>query len=430
LVISFKSRALVYLTFNGVYQNTNGIGRQTATIVGTVERHWAAICEEFGPTSFFVVTPAAYNALMWGTSVDGPLHVQAAAERTGGTLSSLIVPDGEFWSVCTWRILCEAAGQRIAELTGTFAEVLVIAVDAPYLHVGVPLTARCSNRLRVVHCPYSSYLLSASLEPHPDRENWEADAYRQIHSSPTVHVADVCRFMTRHLVARYELPARVFVPFESSLDLDSRDFQLDDEATIAGTLDRYGVPRDQPLLLAFGRAHPIKGLDVLLRALQDFPERALHVVIVAVPYPGDERYLASLRSLAGRTGLGVTFIDHYDRTLPRAASQWRNTRVACCPSRVDTLPNVPMEVGLWARKGGPIVIASATGGLPECVDDGRTGILFPNGDAAALRTTVLSVLRTPPSVFDPMRQAACEKVYSERNQHTNLVRLLRVVWGR
>jgi len=42
-------RALFYLTFNGVHQNTNGIGRQTATMVGTVERHWAELCNEFGP---------------------------------------------------------------------------------------------------------------------------------------------------------------------------------------------------------------------------------------------------------------------------------------------------------------------------------------------------------------------------------------------
>jgi len=64
----------------------------------------------------------------------------------------------------------------------------------------------------------------------------------------------------------------------------------------------------------------------------------------------------------------------------------------------------------------PIVIASDTGGMAECVDDGRTGFLVRNGNAAALRAAILNVLGAPADAFNPMRRAAYDKVQRERNQ--------------
>src|SRR5438477_4014396 len=108
-----EKRAIFYLTFNGVHQNTNGIGRQTATMIGMVERHWAQISDEFGQTAFFVVTPAPYNKKLWGISGDRPRHVRSVAQRTGGALYSLPVPDDTFWNVATWRSLCQDSAKTI-----------------------------------------------------------------------------------------------------------------------------------------------------------------------------------------------------------------------------------------------------------------------------------------------------------------------------
>lgn len=424
------SRAICYLTFNGVYQNTNGIGRQTSTMVGTVSHHWDEVAQAFGPTAFSVITPSPYNEMIWGTDILWPDHVRSVARRTGGDLITLNVSGERFWSVATWRTLCEGAASAISELSSAFSEVLVLAVDVPFLHVGLECAKRPrACRIHVVHCPYSSYQLSKDMEPHPEREGWEADAFHRIPGVPTIHIGDVCRFMTSHLASTYSLSKSCFVPFESSLNLDSSDFQLDDDEAVGGVLSRYGVPRDRPLLLAFGRAHRIKGLDLLLESLQSFPDSSVHVVLVAVPYPGDDDYIAQLRALISGTGLGVTLLDRYDRELPRAVAQWHQTRVVCCPSRLDTLPNVPMEVALWASRRGPVVLASDVGGIPECVEDGRTGYLFRSGDVRALRTRLLSILREAPESHETMRGMAYRKVRRERDQRSNLLQLLSLVWS-
>ena len=41
------------------------------------------------------------------------------------------------------------------------------------------------------------------------------------------------------------------------------------------------------------------------------------------------------------------------------------------------------------------VVASAVGGIPELVEDGRSGLLVPPGDAAALAEAVTRLVRDP-----------------------------------
>lgn len=58
--------------------------------------------------------------------------------------------------------------------------------------------------------------------------------------------------------------------------------------------------------------------------------------------------------------------------------------VVVCPSRRDGLPVVCAEAMAHARP----VVASAVGGLPDLVRDGKTGLLVPPRDPAALRAAI------------------------------------------
>src|SRR5207244_4938639 len=62
------------------------------------------------------------------------------------------------------------------------------------------------------------------------------------------------------------------------------------------------------------------------------------------------------------------------------------------------LPSATESFGLAALEAmacGVPVIASAAGGLPEVVEDGKTGFLVPPGDVAAMAERALRVLENP-----------------------------------
>jgi len=58
------------------------------------------------------------------------------------------------------------------------------------------------------------------------------------------------------------------------------------------------------------------------------------------------------------------------------------------PARADTFPTTVLE----ALACGTPIVASAVGGIPEQVIEGRTGFLVPVGDARALAERVLDLL--------------------------------------
>src|SRR5581483_6749109 len=62
------------------------------------------------------------------------------------------------------------------------------------------------------------------------------------------------------------------------------------------------------------------------------------------------------------------------------------------PSRSEAFPNAVLE----ARAAGQPIVASRVGGICELIDDGRTGLLTPAGDAGALADRIVGLLSDPP----------------------------------
>jgi len=171
-----------------------------------------------------------------------------------------------------------------------------------------------------------------------------------------------------------------------------------------------GAP-DGPVLGLIGRIAPWKGQHVIVDAapsvLQAFPNAVFWLVGGALFGDIDTSYEAQLRRRIQDRGLGrhVILTGHrYD--VPAV--------MACCDVVLHTSVQ-PEPFGLSiveAMALGKPVIATRCGAVPELIDDGRTGLLVPPGDAPALANAILRLLRDPEGA--KMMGSAARKAVEER----------------
>ena len=244
---------------------------------------------------------------------------------------------------------------------------------------GVPLVHTMHTMAKVKNAA-----LAAGDTPEP--------AARVIGEQQVVDAADVLiantDFEAAQLVDLYgALPDRVEV-VHPGVDLDR--FRPVDAAALPAVRARLGLPVDAVVLLFAGRIQPLKGPDVLLRAvallLADRPELRSHLVVPVVGGPSGSgldkpRALAALASELGLDDV-VRFVPPV--TQDELATWYAAATVVAVPSYNESFGLVAVE----AQACGTPVLAAAVGGLPTAVRDGVSGLLLDTHDpgdwAAAL----------------------------------------------
>ncbi|HEY8588409.1 MAG TPA: glycogen synthase, partial [Naasia sp.] len=175
--------------------------------------------------------------------------------------------------------------------------------------------------------------------------------------------------MRRDILRSYPAldPAKVHVVY-NGIDLEQWQPVQDDEL-----LRGLGVDPDRPSVVFVGRITRQKGLPYLLRAARLLPPEVQLVLCAGAPDTPEilTEVADAVRVLQGER-TGVVWIDrllsrHELCTVLTAATTF------VCPSVYEPLGIVNLE----AMACGAAVVGTATGGIPEVVDDGVTGRLVP-----------------------------------------------------
>jgi sugar transferase (PEP-CTERM/EpsH1 system associated) len=149
-----------------------------------------------------------------------------------------------------------------------------------------------------------------------------------------------------------------------------------------------GIPPRSKVIGTVGRLTEIKRQDVLIRAFAKVKARfeSAHLLLV-----GDGPLRERLEELAVSLGIGgsVHFAGYQSPTAPYIQIM----TIFALTSRSEGMPQAAIEASVT----GLPVVASRVGGLPELIEQGRTGLLVPEGDDSGFAEAFCRLLEDPAS---------------------------------
>jgi glycosyltransferase involved in cell wall biosynthesis len=183
---------------------------------------------------------------------------------------------------------------------------------------------------------------------------------------------------------RERVPAGKIEVIYNGLVLDA--FRADREQVRRAVRAELGVPAGVPVMIQVGNLRPVKGIDVLVRAvhtvLARYPQARLLIVGEG---PERERLTEQIRSL----GL--------DRSVTLLGGRTDVARlllagdIGVLASYTEGMSNAVIEY----MAAGLAVVATRVGGNPELIEDGISGCLVPPGDSGALAAALERLLGEP-----------------------------------
>lgn len=296
-----------------------------------------------------------------------------------------------------FQALCEEFRPDVVHLNNVHRQITLSILDAPYLRENkVPVFYTAHDYVTV--CP--GYLMldgdgrvcDACLEDGRYRhciENRCAKGSRAKSALAAMEASFIRAHKSNRRIDRVIAPSRFMRsklieggwPEGKVIFLQNfADDAILDRAANAGV---DATNRENPYLLFFGRLSAEKGVDTLLRAfdaaLPSLPQDMRLVVVGDGPDAGEFKSLASSLGCASRIEFagyqtGGALQSYVERaSLAISSSRWRE--------------NMPYSI-VEAFAAGTPVIGTNIGGIPELVNEGKTGFICEPGDVPSMANAI------------------------------------------
>ena len=315
------------------------------------------------------------------------LALATELDRKRFTLSVIVPDDGPLvdrlhaLDVETWRVPLNA---RLVS-PGAFVALVralqslrpgIVQSHGARSNVYTRLAARCAGVpivLSTVHNSLFDYEVGG----------WRRSLYvlaERLTSPLANRIVSVSQAIARDLVERYRIDAARTVVVHNGIDAWAFRPARDRGAVRA----ELRVPAGRRVVVMAGRMTPQKGWDVLLEAAARLASVRDDIFWLLV---GDGPLRPALTRRAGELGVRACFVG----ARADIADMLGCADVVVLASRSEGLPFTLLE----AMALGKPVVATRVGGVPEVVEDGRSGRLVTREDPAALASAVAAVLDAP-----------------------------------
>ena len=270
-----------------------------------------------------------------------------------------------------------------------------------HAHFARQATAKAREIAAEVGCPFTFTAHGYDVYRRPP-EDFAARA------AAAAAVVTVSRANARHIERAFGVPAARLTVIPCGVDTER--FR-----------PAPGTRPEPPRILCVARLVKVKNHALLLRACALLKERGLRFRCVLV---GDGAERGQLQ--ARRAELRLEDVVEISGAASQAGvlEHWRQATIGVLTSSSEGMPVALME----AAACGVPVVATAVGGVAELVENGRTGLVVPEGDADALAEALERLLRKPDTAREMGRAARrrAEELFSVQRE----VDALLALWDR
>jgi glycosyltransferase involved in cell wall biosynthesis len=241
------------------------------------------------------------------------------------------------------------------------------------------------------------------IHTHNSRSNFFGVLLRRMTGVPSVATAH-----SRHFQLHWMFNDRVIAVSEANRRFQRRInlVRADRVQTIHNFIDRerllgvppetrrqvrasLGVGDDELLMGAIGDVIPRKGLNHLVAALPQILAGVPRAKLLVVGDTYQTDYVEKVRTAAKRSGVERYIVwAGYRSDVPELLSA---LDLYVAASLEESFPLAILE----AMAAGLPVVATAVGGIPECILEKQTGLLVPPGKPEPLADAILSMLGNP-----------------------------------
>jgi sugar transferase (PEP-CTERM/EpsH1 system associated) len=242
-----------------------------------------------------------------------------------------------------------------------------------------------------------------------EREPWRRVCFRRLAFGLADHVFCVSNQLRQLHARRTGFPERKIGVIHNGVDMDR--FSPDSSAR-AAVRQEFGIAPDELCIGCVGNLTPVKDYPTLLHALNEIASVCANWRLVVA---GEGLELPRLQS----------FVDAHPQWKDRVHFVGLSNRVREILNAMDiyVLSSVTEGISnslLEAMATGIAVVVTETGGNPEVVVNGRSGLLFPVGDSHRLADHLLR-LNAQPEERRSLAQEARQRI-SERFSLQSMVR--------
>lgn len=180
------------------------------------------------------------------------------------------------------------------------------------------------------------------------------------------------------------------------------------------------APESPPVILCVAWVSVRKNQNAFIRALERLPEKSSFRLLCVGPADEEDPYVREFKELVA-TRPWIEHINWADR--PALRERFRTATLLALPSLEENCPMVVLE----AMAAGVPVVAARVGGVPDLIEDGKTGLLCDPLDEGSMAEAVARLLRQPglaSSLVESARHKALEVFHPLRiaRRHVEIYR--------